>query len=336
MRQFRGRNLLEATAPNWHDMKETNKCQVDFNHTQVHFLRTNTGLISTAQVCSTHMVRLMIALHKCNHLPDVRVWGKKNCCLWRKQSFFVDFMNVLLHVRCSSHHQSRRCHCAQKRKQSMPVSKVCSMLRLATLRGGKECVTLHVPSWFASSQFVFFFLPTQSCKQQQNNEHHQVPTITTTMDDTTFESLQNTLSHHNEWEGHGMNISVNEFPELEELLEIAWATCIDHGNKAITCHDQMQNVLMRCVNSCRGMVGFCHLDILTFQRSDIWMCLFFFIQLFQQHSGTSTIRHFNICPSKDKRLQLAQSPERKGHARNRATRGADDRRGKQQHEKTKH
>jgi hypothetical protein len=48
------------------------------------------------------------------------------------------------------------------------------------------------------------------------------------MDNTTLESLENAVAHHNEWEGQNIMLSVNESPEPgdELLLEIDLAQCI--------------------------------------------------------------------------------------------------------------
>jgi hypothetical protein len=60
-----------------------------------------------------------------------------------------------------------------------------------------------------------------------------------TMDDTTFQSLQEALAHHNEWDGRNIILSVNESPpELEELVEIDLAQCIGNANKQHTPHSK--------------------------------------------------------------------------------------------------
>jgi hypothetical protein len=97
------------------------------------------------------------------------------------------------------------------------------------------------------------------------------------MDDTTFESLQQALAHHNEWDGQNIILSVNESPELEELVDIDLAQCIGNANKLLTPHSKAPNpsfshmvrVFMKRPFRYSDISIFRHFDILTFRYSDI-------------------------------------------------------------------
>ena len=55
--------------------------------------------------------------------------------------------------------------------------------------------------------------------------------------------MQNALAHHNEWKGHNIEISVNESPELDELVVIDLAECIGKADRARIHHVNVLQLL---------------------------------------------------------------------------------------------
>jgi hypothetical protein len=68
------------------------------------------------------------------------------------------------------------------------------------------------------------------------------------MDDTACETLQNALSHHNEWEGQNIMLSVNQSPDLDELADVDLAQCLGKAHGARLQHEKLGD-----------NVGFAHL-----------------------------------------------------------------------------
>ena len=115
-------------------------------------------------------------------------------------------------------------------------------------------------------------------ERRRLSSHHSLSQLfdtttirTTTMDDTdtAFEEstgVQNALAHHNEWKGHNIEISVNESPELDELVDIDLAECIGKSNGARIRHTNTSRLVAG------GMVRHFmerHYSTLTFRHSDI-------------------------------------------------------------------
>jgi hypothetical protein len=148
-------------------------------------------------------------------------------------------------------------------------------------------------------QALFYFLTRESlpCPELQflksNNKGKP-----STMDDATFQSLQEALAHHNEWDGRNIMLSVNESPELEELVEIDLAQCIGNANNQLTPHSKasqpsfshMVRVFMKRPFQCFDISTF---DISTFRHSYTSVFPHFDVPTFR-HSDISMIRHFDI------------------------------------------
>jgi hypothetical protein len=119
-----------------------------------------------------------------------------------------------------------------------------------------------------------------------------------TMDDTTFQSLQEALAHHNEWDGRNIILSVNESPELEELVEIDLAQCIGNANKQHTPHSKasqpffshMVRVFMKRPFRYFDISIF---DISTFRYSYTSVFPHFDMPTFR-YADISIFRHFDI------------------------------------------
>jgi hypothetical protein len=93
------------------------------------------------------------------------------------------------------------------------------------------------------------------------------------MDDTAYETLQNALSHHNEWEGQNIMLSVNQSPDLDELADVDLAQCLGKAHGARLQHEKLGDKVH--VNLCSDITAcstltFRHSDISTFGPLDIW------------------------------------------------------------------
>jgi hypothetical protein len=87
------------------------------------------------------------------------------------------------------------------------------------------------------------------------------------MDDSAFEALDNALSHNNEWRGHNIQLSVNESPELEELLDVDLAQCIGKAEKKYVAHSKpwkLNNQVSDCMSRLADNVTIGHPDITPF------------------------------------------------------------------------
>jgi hypothetical protein len=84
---------------------------------------------------------------------------------------------------------------------------------------------------------------------------------------TACEILQSALSHHNEWEGHNIMLSVNQSPDPDELADVDLAQCLlDKANGACLRHDNLDNKVR--VILCLDLTA---CSTLTFRHSDISM-----------------------------------------------------------------
>jgi hypothetical protein len=66
MRLFRGRNFLERTAPNWYDIKETNKYRIDFNYIDLfNVLRLLIAVIVVSREFQNKILLFSLVLRRC-------------------------------------------------------------------------------------------------------------------------------------------------------------------------------------------------------------------------------------------------------------------------------
>jgi hypothetical protein len=95
---------------------------------------------------------------------------------------------------------------------------------------------------------------------------------TITMDDTALEPLENALA---EWEGHNIKLSVNESPELDELVDIDLAQCLGKADGARFPHrklsapevdEKVRDFRKKYIFALHTVPKF---DTLTFRHSDI-------------------------------------------------------------------
>jgi hypothetical protein len=92
------------------------------------------------------------------------------------------------------------------------------------------------------------------------------------MDDTALEPLENALA---EWEGHNIKLSVNESPELDELVDIDLAQCLGKADGARFPHrklsapkvdEKVRDFRKKDIFALHTVPKF---DTLTFRHSDI-------------------------------------------------------------------
>jgi hypothetical protein len=79
------------------------------------------------------------------------------------------------------------------------------------------------------------------------------------MDDTAYETLQNALSHHNEWEGQNIMLSVNQSPDLDELADVDLAQCLGKAHGARLQHEKLGDKVR--VNLCSDITACSSLDL---------------------------------------------------------------------------